>query len=135
MIVRRPWRTGGPDQENELGGRSLTAKWVLVGVGLLFVAIGFIIGGLRLVQSIPQSYGWLAPLFLALGTVGTLTAWFGLRKGRRWPLVILALLYVPWTIMGLLGDAKQGYWSLVSAEWLGLLLMAWAITTIMRRAV
>ena len=118
-----------------LGERSLIAKWVLVGVGLLFVVSGFIVGGLRIAQSIPQNYGWIAPLFLALGTVGTLTAWFGLRRGRRWPLVILALLYVPWTIMGLLGDAKQGYWPLVSAEWLGLLLMVWAIATITRRAV
>ena len=114
---------------------SATAKGVLIGVGLIFVASGLMIAGLRLAQSIPPSYGWLAPLFLALGTVGTLTAWFGLRKGRRWPLVILALLYVPWTIMGLLGDAKQGYWPLVSAEWLGLLLMVWAIATITRRAV
>ena len=106
-----------------MGGRSLTAKLVLVGVGLLFVVSGFIVGGLRLAQSIPQSYGWLAPLFLALGTVGTLTAWFGLGKGRRWPLVILTLLYFPWTIMELLRDAKQGFWPLVSAEWLGLLLV------------
>lgn len=135
MIVRRPCRSGGPNRENELSGRSLTAKWVLVGMGSIFVASGFIVGGLRLMQSIPQSYGWIAPGFLALGTVGTLTAWFGLRKGRRWPLVILALLYVPWTIMGLLGDAKQGYWPLVSAEWLGLLLLVWAIATITRRAV
>ena len=118
-----------------MGGHSLTAKWVLVGVGLLFVVSGFIIGGLRLAQSIPQSYGWLVPLFLALGTAGALTAWFGLRKGRRWPLVILALLYVPWTIMGLLGDARQGYWHLVSVEWLGLVFMAWAIATIMRQPI
>ncbi len=135
MIVRRPWNSGGPNQENELGGHSLTAKWVLVGVGLLFVVTGVIVGGLGLIQSIPQSYGRLAPLFLALGTVGTLTACFGLRKGRRWPLVILTLLYVPWTIMGLLGDAKQGYWPLVTAEWLGLLLVVWAIAIITRRAV
>ncbi len=120
---------------NELDGRSLTAKWVLVSVGWLFMATGLIIAGLRLAQLIPQSYGWLAPLFLALGAAGTLTAWFGLREGRRWPLVILALLYVPWTIMGLIGDARQGYWHLVSAEWLGLLLVVWAIAIISRRAV
>ena len=116
-------------------GRYVTARGVLVGVGLLFVASGLMVGGLRLAQSIPQSYGWLAPLFLSLGAVGSLTAWFGLRKGRRWPLAIIALLYVPWTIVGLLGDAKQGYWPLVAAEALGLLLVVWAIATIKRRAV
>lgn len=135
MIVGRPWRSGGSGRENELAGRSLTAKWALVGVGLLFVLSGFIVGILRWARLIPQDYGWLAPLFLALGAVGTLTAWFGLRQGRRWPLVILTLLYIPWTIIGLFGDAGQAYWLLVSAEWLGLLLVVWAIATITRRAV
>ena len=114
---------------------SLIAKHVLVGIGLLFVVNGLIIGGLRLAQVIPPGYGWLAPLFLALGAVGTLTAWFGLKDGRRWPLVILALLYVPWTIIGLIGDAKQGYWPLVAGETVGLALVVWAITTVMRQAV
>jgi len=114
---------------------SVIAKRVLVGVGLLFVLNGLIIGGLRLAQVVPPGYGWLAPMFLAFGVVGTLTAWFGLKEGRRWPLVILALLYVPWTIIGLIGDTKQGYWPLVAAETLGLVLVVWAITTVMRRAV
>ncbi|OGF55842.1 MAG: hypothetical protein A2Z21_00565 [Candidatus Fraserbacteria bacterium RBG_16_55_9] len=113
----------------------MIAKHVLVGIGLLFVVNGLIIGGLRLAQVIPPNYGWLAPLFLALGTVGTLTAWFGLKDGRRWPLVILALLYVPWTSIGLIGDTKQGYWPLVAGETVGLALVVWAITTVMRRAV
>ncbi|MBI3681238.1 MAG: hypothetical protein HY235_12685 [Acidobacteria bacterium] len=111
----------------------MIAKHVLVGIGLLFVVNGLIIGGLRLAQVIPPSYGWLAPLFLALGAAGTLTAWFGLRDGRRWPLVILALLYVPWTIIGLIGDTKQGYWLLVAGETVGLALVFWAITRVMRR--
>ncbi len=86
-------------------------------------------------QVIPRSYGWYAPLFLALGAVGTLTAWFGLRDGRRWPLVVLGLAYVPWTVVGLIGDTKQGYWLLVAGETLGLVLAVWAITTVLRRAV
>ncbi len=108
------------------------AKRVLVGVGLLFVVNGLIIGGLRLAHVVARSYGWLAPAFLAFGAVGTLTAWFGLKAGRRWPLVILALLYVPWTIIGLIGDTKQRYWPLVAGETLGLVLVVWAMTTIMR---
>ena len=114
---------------------SVTAKRVLVGIGLLFVVNGLVIGGLRWAQVIPPSYGWVSPLFFALGAVGTLTAWLGLRDGRRWPLVILALLYVPWTIIGLIADTKQGYWPLVAGETVGLVLVVWAITTIMRRAV
>ncbi|MCZ6727128.1 MAG: hypothetical protein O7A98_07200 [Acidobacteria bacterium] len=113
---------------------SVIAKRVLVGIGLLFVLNGLIIGGLRFVQAIPPSYGWLAPLFLALGAVGTLTAWLGLRNDRRWPLAILAMLYVPWTIIGLIGDTKQGYWPLVAGETLGLVLVVGAIITIMRRS-
>lgn len=112
---------------------SVVAKRVLVGIGLLFMVNGLIIGGLRLAQAIPPSYGWLAPLFLALGAVGTLTAWLGLRNGRRWPLVILAMLYVPWTIIGLIGDMGQGYWPLVVGETLGLVLVVGAIITIVRR--
>lgn len=56
-----------------------------------------------------------------------------LEGGRRWPLVILALLYVPWTIIGLIGDTKQGYWLLVAGETVGLALVFWAITRVMRR--
>lgn len=115
--------------------QSVIAKRVLIGIGLLFIVSGMVIGGLRLAQVIPRSYGWLAPLFLALGAVGTLTASLGLKDGRRWPLVVLALLYVPWTIVGLIGDTKQGYWPLVAGETLGLVLAVWAITTVMRRPV
>jgi len=111
---------------------SVIAKRVLVGVGLLFVVNGLIIGGLRLARVISPTYGWLAPMFLALGAVGTLTAWFGLKHGRRWPLVMLGLLYVPWTIIGLIGDTRQGYWFLVAGEALGLFAVVWAIATVMR---
>ena len=125
-----------PDQrETVLGRGSMIAKRVLVGIGLLFVVNGLIIGGLRWAQVIPPSYGWIAPLFFALGATGTLTAWFGLKDGRRWPLLILALLYVPWPIIGLIGDTQQGYWPLVAGETLGLVLAVWAITAVMRRPV
>lgn len=111
------------------------AKGLLVAVGVLFVVNGLLIAALRLARVIAPSYGWLAPLFLALGVAGTLTAWLGLRDGRRWPLLLLGLLYVPWTIIGLVGDTKQGYWPLVAGESLGLVLVVWAIITIIRRAV
>lgn len=115
--------------------QSVIAKRVLIGIGLIFIVNGLIIAGLRLAQVIPPSYGWLAPLFVALGAVGALTASLGLKNGRRWPLVILGLVYVPWTIIGLIGDTKQGYWPLVTGETLGLVLVVWAITTVTRRAV
>jgi len=44
------------------------------------------------------------------------------------------MLYVPWTIIGLIGDTKQGYWPLVAGETLGLVLVVGAIITIMRRS-
>ena len=115
--------------------QSLIAKRVLIGVGLLFIVNGLIVGGLRLAQLIPRSYGWLSPFFVAFGAIGTLAASVGLRDGRRWPLAVLGLVYVPWTIVGLIGDTKQGYWHLVAGETLGLLLVVWAITTVVRRAV
>ncbi len=114
---------------------SVIAKCVLVGIGLLFVVNGMIIGGLRLAQVIAPRYGWHALLFLVLGAGGTVTAWVGLRDSRRWPLVILALLYVPWTIIGLIGDTTQGYWPLVAGEILGLVLVVWAIRTVLQRPV
>jgi hypothetical protein len=117
------------------GERSTFAKGVLVGIGVLFVANGLLIGGLWLGRVVSPSYGWLAPVFLALGTVGALTARLGLRDGRRWPLLILAMLYVPWTIIGLIGDTRQGYWPLVVGEALGLVLVSWAIAVVARRAV
>ena len=39
------------------------------------------------------------------------------------------------TIVGLIADTKQGCWSLVAGETLGLVLVIWAITTVMHRAV
>lgn len=110
------------------------ARRLLVGTGLLLVCSGLIMSGLRLARMLPRSHGWLAPLFVGLGAVGTLTAWFGLRGGRRWPLLILAAVYVPWTVLGLVGDTRRGYWPLVAGEALGLLLIVWAITTITRKA-
>jgi hypothetical protein len=110
-------------------------KGVLVGVGLLFLVNGLVIAGLRLANVMPQSYGWLIPVFLVLGGLGAFTSWVGLRHGRRWPLVILLVLYVPWTVIGLIGDTRQGYWPLVAGEVLGLLLVSWAILAIMRRPI
>jgi 4-amino-4-deoxy-L-arabinose transferase-like glycosyltransferase len=115
--------------------RSVIAKRGLIGIGLVFVVNGLIVSALRLAEVIPQSYGWLAPSFLALGVIGTLTAWLGLRDGRRWPLVILGVVYVPWTIVGLVGDMKRGYWPLVAGETLALVLVVWAITAVTRRPV
>ena len=127
--MSRRWTSPMPPRQ------SVIARRVLIGVGLVFVVNGLIVGGLRLAQRIPSSYGPLASLFLALGAIGTLTAWFGLRDGRRWPLAVLGVVYVPWTIVGLIGDTKQGYWLLVAGETLGLVLVVWAITTVLRRAV
>lgn len=60
---------------DELDRRSGIARWVLIGIGLLLVLNGIIVGGLGLAGWMPRSYCWLSPMFLALGTIGTLTAW------------------------------------------------------------
>ena len=110
----------------------MLAKRVLVGIGLLLVATGLTVGVLRFAEVIPRAYGSLPPVFLVLGAVGSLTAWLGLNSGRRWPLGILGLLYVPWTVIGLIGDTRQNYWPLVGGEAVGLVLVVWAIVTLLR---
>ncbi len=95
---------------------------------------GLVVGSLRLAKVIPVSYGWLGPLFLTLGLVGLVTAWLGLRLARPWPLAVLALAYIPWTVIGLIGDSKQGYWPLVAGETVALVLVSWALIIRLREA-
>ena len=110
------------------------AKWILIGAGVVFMLNGLVVGSLHLAKVIPASYGWLGPLFLTLGLVGLVTAWWGLRSARRWPLAVLALAYIPWTVIGLIGDSKQGYWPLVAGEAVALVLVSWALIIRLREA-
>jgi len=50
---------------------STAAKGLLGAVGVLFMVSGLVIIALRLTRVIAPGYGWLAPLFFALGVVGT----------------------------------------------------------------
>jgi len=110
------------------------AKWILLGAGVVFMLNGLVVGSLCLAKVMPESYGWLSPLFLTLGLVGFVTAWLGLRSARPWPLAVLALAYIPWTVIGLIGDSKQGYWPLVAGEAVALVLVSWALIIRLREA-
>ena len=110
------------------------AKWILIGTGMVFILNGLVVGSLCLAKVVPAKYGWLGPTFLALGLVGLVTAWLGLRSARPWPLALLALAYIPWTVIGLIGDSKQGYWPLVAGEAVALVLVSWALIVRLRPA-
>ena len=111
------------------------ARWILVGVGLLFVVSGLIVGSLNLMGIIPAAYNWQGPVFLILGIAGFTTAFWGLRGNHVWPLLLLGVLYLPWTIVGLIGDIAQEYWLLVVGELMGLVVVAGSISTLWRKAI
>ena len=102
--------------------RVKSARWILVGVGILFVMNGLLVTSLHLAGVIPAAYSWQGPAFLVLGVLGFATAFCGLRGKRAWPLLLLGLFYIPWTVIGLIGDTGQGYWPLVIGESVGLAL-------------
>jgi 4-amino-4-deoxy-L-arabinose transferase-like glycosyltransferase len=98
-------------------------RGILVAVGLLFLVTGVVVLALATSGVIPKDYRWVGPLFLALGLVGAPTAYLGLRSPRWWPIIVLASAYLPWTVVGLLGDIRMGYWALVAGEGVGLVLV------------
>jgi hypothetical protein len=115
--------------DTTLRRRAVAARWVLVAVGVVFLVSGIIVTSLYLGGKIPSTYDWQGPTFLALGIAGAFTSALGLRAGRRWPVLVLGILYVPWTLIGLLGDTRQGLWPLVVGEAVGLVAVAWAMIT------
>ena len=96
------------------------ARYILIAISIIFLVSGLIVTGFYLAKMIPPDYNWQGPLFLILGSVGFLTAYYGLRVPKLWTLIVLSLVYIPWTILGLLGDLKQGFWPLVIGEFVGL---------------
>ena len=110
------------------------AKWILIGIGILFIVNGLIVTSLHLVKVIPMAYNWQGPLFLVLGVMGFSTAFWGLHGNRVWPLFVLGFVYIPWTLIGLVGDTGRGYWPLVLGESIGLVLVTGAILILWREA-
>lgn len=102
---------------------------VFAAIGLIFVLSGITVTTLRLAGAIPPALSWHGPAFLILGGVGVVTARLGLRSPRLRPLALLAVCYGPWTVVGLLGDIRQGLWPLVVGEALGLALLLWALVS------
>ena len=108
------------------------ARWVLIGTGILFVVSGLVVTSLNWGGVIPAAYNWQGPVFLVLGLVGLITASLGLRSPRICPIVVLGLAYLPWTVIGLIGDTRRGYWPLVGGEVLGLVLVVAALIVLLR---
>ncbi|MCI0618779.1 hypothetical protein L0244_37875 [bacterium] len=106
------------------------ARWILISVGILFLLSGLIVTSLYLAKVIPSGYNWQGPSFLVLGAIGFATAYFGLRVARTWPLIVLSLVYIPWTVIGLIGDTRQGFWPLAIGEALGLVVVLLALLNV-----
>jgi len=112
----------------------VAARRVLIAVGIIFLVSGLIVTSLNLARVIPASYNWQGPSFLILGIVGFSTAYFGLRAARPWTLIVLAIAYLPWTVIGLIGDARQGFWPLVIGESVGLFMVLLALIALWAHA-
>jgi len=106
------------------------SKWILIVVGIIFLVSGLIVTSLHLAKVIPAGYNWQGPSFLVLGIVGFFTAYFGLRAVRPWALIVLAIAYLPWTVIGLIGDTRQGFWPLVIGETAGLIMVLLALAVL-----
>lgn len=109
------------------------ARKILIIIGIVFISSGLIVTSLNLAQIIPISYNWQGPTFIILGTIGFLMSYIGLRKRKPWVLIILFCTYIPWTIIGLIGDFKQKFWLLVMGEGLGLVVVFLALLTLWKQ--
>ena len=105
------------------------ARRALAAIGIVFLVSGVTVAALWWARVIPAAFHWHGPAFLFLGAVGTTTALLWLRPHRRWVLAVLGAVYGPWTVLGLLGDLRQGLWALVAGEGFGLMLLAWALVS------
>ncbi len=104
-------------------------RWIFISIGIVFLINGVVVTSLYSAKIIPRGYSWQGPLFLVLGTLGLLTVVMWLGKPRLSPLLFLTLFFVPWTVIGLIGDIGQGFWPLVLGEGIGLFLFFWALVS------
>ncbi len=95
---------------------------ILIILGVLFLINGLTILAIRWAASVrsPHVPVVAGPCFLALGLVGITAAYVGLRARRPWAWILLALAYVPWTLIGLISDTRQSLWLIVVGEIVGL---------------
>jgi len=106
------------------------ARKILIIIGIIFISSGLIVTSLNIAGIIPASYNWQGPIFLILGIVGFLMSYFGLKIRKTWVLVILFCTYVPWTVVGLIGDSKHKFWPLVIGEGMGLVIIFLVLITL-----
>jgi len=105
----------------------VTARWILIAVAIIFLVSGLVVTSLNSANVIPAAYNWQGPSFVILGVIGSFTAYFGLRALRPWAVIVLALAYIPWTVIGMIGDTRQGFWPLVMGEAAGLITVVLAL--------
>lgn len=96
---------------------------ILMAVGVVFLVNGLAILAIRWAASVrsPHVPVVAGPCFLALGLIGITAACVGLRARRPWAWILLALAYVPWTLIGLISDTRQSLWLIVVGETVGLI--------------
>jgi hypothetical protein len=68
-----------------------------------------------------------AGTFLTIGAVALLVTKQGLRRSRPWAWVALFVLFMPWTLGGLLLDIRAELWWLVAGEVFGLFVITIAL--------
>ena len=105
----------------------------LIIIGIIFISSGLIVTSLNIAGIIPANYNWQGPIFLILGIIGFLISYFGLRRRKTWVVVILFFAYIPWTLIGLIGDFKQKFWPLVIGEGVGLVVVFFALITLWKQ--
>jgi hypothetical protein len=98
---------------------------MLEAISYLFWIIGLIVA-LFSVTGYFQGHTWQAIVFIITGTVALLTVKLGLNQSHKCAWAALIMLFLPWTIIGMVDDFKLGYVPLVVGEIFGILVIVTA---------
>ena len=98
---------------------------IFAGVSYLFWIIGLIVVFLSITGI--ADHTWQGSLFLVIGTIALLNTKLGMYSSHKWAWLALAVLFIPWTLIGLVDDMRLGYWPLVVGEIFGLVVITVAL--------
>ena len=98
---------------------------IFIGVAYLFWTVGLIVVLLTLKGF--ANHLWQAGVFLIVGAIAFTITKFGLSSSYIWAWMALVILFIPWTLLGLINDARLRYWPLVAGETLGLVVIMVAL--------
>jgi len=93
-------------------------SYVFLATGLITVVLSLTAGG----DMLPH-----ANMFVIIGSVALLTTKVGLSQSCKWSWFILAMLFVPWALIGLTLDYAHEQWFLVASEIIGLVMVGIAL--------